>query len=72
LQSAVSTRKGPVATDPPERRAFSCLHALTSVWRAGPLPSGESRARLQPGSGAQILPVATDPPERRAFSCLHA
>ena len=25
LQSAVSTRKGLVATDPPERRAFSCL-----------------------------------------------
>jgi 4-hydroxy-3-methylbut-2-en-1-yl diphosphate reductase len=25
LQSAVSTRRRPVATDPPERRAFSCL-----------------------------------------------
>jgi len=27
LQSAVSTRKGPVATDPPERRGFSYLWA---------------------------------------------
>src|SRR6266516_1140522 len=28
LQSAVSTRRRPVATDPPERRAFSCSNGL--------------------------------------------
>jgi hypothetical protein len=29
LQSAVSTRRRPVATDPPERRAFSCWSPRT-------------------------------------------
>jgi hypothetical protein len=32
LQSAVSTRRRPVATDPPERRAFSCFLGVTTTF----------------------------------------
>jgi len=70
LQSAVSTRRRLVATDPPERRASSCLRTLTDVLGEQSLLRPRNPCQALAWLGRSISLVATDPPERRASSCL--
>src|SRR6266487_1267370 len=53
LQSAVSTRRRPVATDPPERRASSCFGGF------GETQLCRRAALLGPDAASSVAPVAS-------------
>src|SRR5947209_12115561 len=73
LQSAVSTRRSPSPPTPPSDGLLPVrAHTEPPSRSAGPPPSTQSRARLQPGLGVQHPARRHRPPERRASSCSRA